>query len=170
MRDGDFTIRKAQLCERDDLTDLCMRSKQSNGYDDAFMAQCVEELRVRDSWIAEDDFWVAVADDGVLVGCMRLSTELSKRTGELEICFVDPDWQGKGVGRKLFEKLLSKAKTGGLVKVGLDSDPEAEPFYARMGFQTIGRSPSGSIPGRTLPRMELVLVENVDGDPSGADS
>ncbi|MES0811154.1 GNAT family N-acetyltransferase [Roseibium sp. SCPC15] len=153
----DFTIRRAQLGEKDELTDLCMRSKQSNGYDDAFMEACVEELRVRDSWIENDDFWVAEATDGRLVGCIRLSMEPANGEGELEVCFVDPDWQGRSIGRKLFDKLFAKAKSSGLKRIGVDSDPEAEPFYARMGFQTIGRSPSGSIPGRTLPRMQLVL-------------
>jgi hypothetical protein len=32
--------------------------------------------------------------------------------------------------------------------VGLDADPFAEPIYHRWGFKTVGRSPSGSIPGR----------------------
>ena len=35
--------------------------------------------------------------------------------------------------------------------------PNAEAIYARLGFRTIGRSPSGSIPGRTLPRMKRFL-------------
>ncbi|MCV0426264.1 MAG: GNAT family N-acetyltransferase [Roseibium sp.] len=164
----DFTIRKAKLTDKDSLTDLSMRSKQSNGYDDAFMAQCVEELRVRASWIEDHDFWVAEAQDGKLVGCIRLSMEPAMRSGELETCFVDPDWKGKGVGRQLFDRLFARAVSGGLSRVGVDSDPEAEPFYARMGFRTIGRSPSGSIPGRTLPRMELILARDIEEKPNGA--
>ena len=53
--DTGFTIRKATLDDCTALTDLCMRSKQSNGYDDVFMAMCAEELKVRDSWIEEHD-------------------------------------------------------------------------------------------------------------------
>ncbi|MES0882485.1 GNAT family N-acetyltransferase [Roseibium sp. SCP14] len=164
----EFIIRRARLADKDELTDLCMRSKQSNGYEEAFMEACVEELRVRDSWIENDDFWVAEATDGQLIGCIRLSMALASAEGELEVCFVDPDWQGQSIGRKLFDELFAKAKSSGLRKIGVDSDPEAEPFYARMGFQTIGRSPSGSIPGRTLPRMELVLNNEPIAKPSGA--
>ena len=156
--EGAFTIRAAVLDDRDALTDLCMRSKQSNGYDDAFMALCAEELKVRDSWIRDDDFWLAESSAGKLIGCIRLSMEDDGETGELETCFLDPDWQGRKIGRALFEALHARARSLGLVKIGLDADPSAEPFYARMGFRTVGRSPSGSIPGRTLPRMELILT------------
>ncbi|MGX1495959.1 N-acetylglutamate synthase-like GNAT family acetyltransferase [Labrenzia sp. MBR-25] len=153
-----FTIREAALADSAALTDLCMRSKQSNGYDDAFMAMCAEELKVRDSWIEDDDFWLAQDADGRPVGCIRLYTVEDGETGELETCFVDPAWQGRRVGRALFDVLYERAQDLGLVRIGLDADPFAEPFYARMGFKTIGRAPSGSIPGRTLPRMELLLT------------
>lgn len=152
-----YRIRKAELADRDALTDLCMRSKQSNGYDDDFMAMCAEELAVRDSWILDNDFWLAETEAGAPVGCIRLSVEADSSTGELETCFVDPDWQGRQVGRALFEVLLRQAQGLKLTRIGLDADPFAEPFYGRMGFVTIGRTPSGSIPGRSLPRMELTL-------------
>ncbi|MBN9671585.1 GNAT family N-acetyltransferase [Roseibium aggregatum] len=152
-----YFIRPAKLEDIGALTDLCMRSKQSNGYDDDFMAQCAEELRVRESWVLEDDFWLAETEGGKVVGCIRLSEDLSAGTGELETCFVDPHWQGARIGRTLFGRLHETARRHGLKRIGLDADPHAEAFYARMGFTTVGRSPSGSIPGRSLPRMELDL-------------
>jgi N-acetylglutamate synthase-like GNAT family acetyltransferase len=153
----ELIVRKADISEKDALTDLCMRSKQSNGYDDAFMTACADELRVHDSWFIEDNFWLAESGDGQIVGCIRLSMEKHGGIGELETCFVDPNWQGKQVGRKLFDQLIAKARENELMRLGLDADPSAEPFYARMGFTTVGRTPSGSIAGRTLPRMELNL-------------
>ncbi|WP_420333215.1 GNAT family N-acetyltransferase [Roseibium sp.] len=153
---SDFAIRPARQADKNALTELCMRSKQSNGYDDTFMEACTDELRVRDSWILEDDFWVAEAVDGSLVGCIRLSSD-TDAGGELETCFVAPDYKGKGVGRALFQTLESQARKIGLKHIALDADPFAEAFYARMGFETTGRSPSGSIPGRTLPRMRMEL-------------
>ena len=38
--------------------------------------------------------------------------------------------------------------------IGLDADPHAVGFYEHMGAKVIGEAPSGSIPGRMLPRME----------------
>jgi hypothetical protein len=43
----------------------------------------------------------------------------------------------------------------GVTRLVVDSAPYAEDIYAEFGSVTTGRSPSGSIPGRTLLRMEL---------------
>lgn len=37
------------------------------------------------------------------------------------------------------------------------TDIEEAPFYKKMGMHEIGHSPSGSIPGRFLPRFSLEL-------------
>lgn len=163
---SELKCRKARLDEINDLTDLCMRSKQSNGYDDAFMAACVEEMKVRESWVLEDDFWVVEDADGSLAGCIRLEVDQPEASGELAACFVEPDYQGKGVGRLLFDTFISKARDLNLKTIWLDADPSAEPFYARMGFVTTGRAPSGSIPGRSLPRMEMNLQTAEQGQAS----
>lgn len=162
-----YSIRNAVLEDRDRLTDLCLRSKQSNGYDEAFMAQCVEELRVRDSWITKEDFWLAESGEGDMIGCLRFSSD-GQGTGELETCFVDPDWKGKGVAAALFKRLHARALELRVARVGVDSDPFAEGFYSKMGFETVGRVPSGSIPGRTLPRMELILEAGRPTSPGDA--
>ncbi len=41
------------------------------------------------------------------------------------------------------------------------SDPNAEAFYRAMAATTVGTAPSGSIPGRRLPLMELALGEDM---------
>lgn len=53
--------------------------------------------------------------------------------------------------------LLAACRSRGVRRIGVDADPNAEGIYAHFGFTTVGRSPSGSIPGRWLPRMELRL-------------
>ena len=35
----------------------------------------------------------------------------------------------------------------------IEADPDAAPFYRRMGAQDVGLAPSGSIPGRMLPKL-----------------
>ena len=39
----------------------------------------------------------------------------------------------------------------------IEADPDAAPFYRRIGARDVGTAPSGSIPGRELPLLELVL-------------
>ncbi len=149
-------IRRAHVYEAKALTSLAMRSKQSNGYDDTFMAACLEELTVTTKLLSENEYWVA--DAGQLCGCTCLS-ETDHNTGEVHAFFVDPDCKRQGIGKLLWQKLLERAKVKGLVSLHLDADPAAVPFYEAQGFKTIREVPSGSITGRYLPHMELILTE-----------
>ena len=145
---GDVAVRPAKASEKVLVTDLVMRSKASNGYDDAFMDACREELRVRDDWFT--DHFVVAEEQGAVLGCARLCGN-----GKVKTFFVDPDAKRRGVGRALWSSLLAEARRRKIERLVLESDPEAESFYARLGFRTCGRVPSGSIAGRTLPLMEM---------------
>lgn len=142
-------IRPARVEELDELTELAMRSKAHWGYDDAFMAACRDELTMRPGFADRID--VAEDDDGRIVGMIRLEAD------ELEDVFVDPSAIGTGVGRALFRHALDRAWAEGMRVVRVTADPNAVGFYESMGMQRIGEAPSGSIPGRTLPRLELLL-------------
>jgi GNAT superfamily N-acetyltransferase len=144
------SVRIARSEDAARLTDLAMRAKASWGYDAAFMEQCRAELTLTaekmDSWTV----WVA-EHDGRLAGMIALATDGAR--AELEDFMVEPSLQGLGVGRALMDALLAECRRLGLESVGLDADPNAEPIYQKLGFSTVGRSPSRSIPGRMLPRM-----------------
>ena len=145
------TIRRARVDDAHALTALCLRSKQSQGYDDAFMAACADELTVTPKQIAEDILFLA--ETPALAGCAALRQTNDPTTAEVKTFFIDPDHQKQGVGRILWAHLLDAAKSCGTTRLVLDADPGAEGFYKKLGFETIGRAPSGAIPGRFLPHM-----------------
>ncbi len=147
-------IRRARMEEADILTDVSMRSKCSNGYDDAFMESCREELAVTAARMWEGEYWVAEDDRVCGLVCLKA---LDDEAGEVHAFFIDPGYQRRGVGRQLWEKVLERAAALGLTRLYLDSDPAAVPFYRAMGFDVIGEAPSGSIAGRVLPRMAISL-------------
>lgn len=149
-------IRPARPDEADDLTRLCMRSKRSNGYDDAFMRACAAELAVTPERMGQAAFIVAAEGD-LLLGCAALHRLEDPKTGEVEAFFIAPEAQRRGVGRALWDALHTMADGLGLVRLKLDADPAAVPFYEAMGFVRTGSVPSGSIAGRTLPLMERAL-------------
>lgn len=149
-------IRLARPDETDALTDLSMRSKQSNGYDDAFMAACRDELTVTDQRMTEGTYWVAEID-GVIRGCVCLGIAEGGTSAEINAFFIDPDFQGRGLGRVLWDSVLAQAREKGVIRLHLASDPFAVPFYEKLGFVTIGTVPSGSIGGRALPHMTFAL-------------
>ncbi|UWR22759.1 GNAT family N-acetyltransferase [Sulfitobacter sp. S190] len=133
------------------MTALIMRSKQSNGYDAAFMAMCAEELRVTPDRISATPYWVAKRGAQIL-GCAAL-TSLSPDCGEVHAFFIDPAHQRQGIGRALWGHLLLQARARGFRELRLDADPAAVAFYQTLGFHLEGTSPSGSIPDRTIPHM-----------------
>lgn len=151
----DCRLRPARPDEAGRLSALALRSKAHWGYDEAFMASCVAELTLHPSEVERRRTTVAEDADGRLLGLVTLEGE--PPVGELGLMFVDPDAMGLGVGRRLFEHMREAARAAGFRAVGWAADPNAVPFYEAMGGRHVGVTPSGSIPGRTLPLMELRL-------------
>ena len=149
--------RLAALSDCKVLTDLCFRSKQSNGYDDAFMNACRQELAVTANTLQENECWVVQRDQD-LCGCGCLAIDSVNCSGEISLFFVDPARQRQGVGTALWKILLQRARQHNLKQLLLDADPAAVPFYTTLGFTITDRVPSGSIPGRFLQRMQLTIT------------
>ncbi|WP_436701434.1 GNAT family N-acetyltransferase [Nocardioides sp. BYT-33-1] len=148
-------LRPARPGEAARLSALALRSKGHWGYDAAFLDACREELTLRDDQLAARRTVVAELPDGRIVGFRTL--EGRPPVGELGMMFVDPDAIGRGIGRALIADLLAEARASGFRLITIDADPNAEAFYLAQGAVRVGATPSGSIPGRVLPRLELRL-------------
>ncbi len=79
-------------------------------------------------------------------------------TADLDVMFVDPPAIGGGAGRVLFEAAASLASGLGARRMTILADPNAAPFYERMGARFLRNAPSDAIPGRTLPLYEYDLT------------
>ncbi|WP_097870712.1 GNAT family N-acetyltransferase [Streptomyces sp. rh34] len=146
-------IRAGEAAEAAALTELALRSKGHWQYDAEFLAACREELTVRPADVAARRTAVA-EEDGRILGFTTLDGE--PPNGALGMMFVEPDAFGRGVGRRLFAHTMGEARRLGFTRLTIDADPNAEPFYRAMGAVRIGVTPSGSIPGRELPLLEIV--------------
>lgn len=80
----------------------------------------------------EIEYFIAKIDDARIVGVIGL------KENEVRTFFVDPDYQGKGVGRALYTELEKRAKTRGVKKLVVDASPLGEPIYAKFGFRKQG--------------------------------
>ena len=78
--------------------------------------------------------------------------------GELGMMFVDPPAMGRGAGRALFAAAVALARRLGARSMPILADPNAAPFYERMGARFVSHAPSDAIPGRTLPLYEYDLT------------
>jgi GNAT superfamily N-acetyltransferase len=90
-------------------------------------------LELSDRGVAEGRTRVAVWTDGAIVGFIT-SASLGGAELELEDLFVDPDWMGQGVARRLVGDLVAEARRAGITSITVTANPYAEPFYRRMGF------------------------------------
>ena len=151
---GDLALRTARPDDAAALTELALRSKASWGYDAAFMAACTEELTIPPGRCGPR--LVVAERAGVLVGYAELAGD--PPAVELLGLFVEPAAQGGGIGRVLFDDAVQRARALGATTLFWDADPYAEEIYARLGGRTVGSEPSGCVPGRMLPRMELALT------------
>ena len=127
-----------------------MRSKAHWGYDSAFMDSCRWELEVTPERLASQPCFV-LERDGRPAGIWAL--DLSDPVPEVTLMFADPAHVGVGVGRLLWQHMATELRRLGHDRVRLDADPNAEPFYERMGCRQIGTQASPST-GRMLKRYE----------------
>jgi len=121
------------------------------------MDACRVELTITPADFAVRAFWVAESPDGSMLGFAGL-WPVADGCCEVDPIYVEPLKQAAGTGRALWAILEAHARETGANKLGLDSDPHAVGFYERMGCRVVGEAPSGSIPGRMLPRMEKAMV------------
>ena len=136
------------------LTDLCLRSKAVWGYDTAFMQACREELTLTSSAILSSRIQIAEID-GIIVGLVQVAVK--DDVAELDKLFIEPSRLRSGVGRALFHWAKNTAREAGASTLVIDADPCASGFYRRMGAVDEDSVPSGSIPGRFIPRLRLQL-------------
>ena len=143
-------VRVPSVNELPGLSDLCFRSKAVWGYDEAFMEACRGELSFRRQDLEQTH--VAIAEeDGRILGVVQI--KISAGTAELLKLFIEPELLQRGTGRTLFAWATDISRRMGAHQLVIEADPDAAPFYRKMGARDAGQAPSGSIPGRMLPRL-----------------
>ncbi|MDR6970585.1 GNAT family N-acetyltransferase [Leifsonia shinshuensis] len=89
---------------------------------------------------------VAVAD-GAVVGMMWLARvdrvpsarAFDRSSGDLQCAYVVPELRNAGVGGRLIDAVVERARELGLERVTVHSSPRAVPVYERHGFAAEGR-------------------------------
>jgi N-acetylglutamate synthase-like GNAT family acetyltransferase len=148
-------IRRATPDESAELTALAHAAKQHWNYPQEWIDSWKSDLTLTPELIANNEVFVAIVDD-VVAGCCALF--LSDDLAELEHMWIYPEQMGKGVGRALFEHTAQRAAELGFRELELSADPNAEPFYQRMGAERIGAIAADMFGhARVLPRMRVDL-------------
>ncbi|HUG14002.1 MAG TPA: GNAT family N-acetyltransferase [Thermomicrobiales bacterium] len=133
---GRVTIRPARPGEHVALTALVMRSAQQHwGYSTEFMAWEPQHLEIEPEHIT-DAVTNVLEIDGRAIGVYMLRGAPPEI--ELSRMMLEPSAIGSGLGRRMWEHAVCTARDLGARVIMLDSDPNAEGFYQRMGAVTVG--------------------------------
>lgn len=95
---------------------------------------------------ASHECFVAV-DDGRVIGMTWLAVmprvpsarAFDRASGDLQCAYVVPDRRDAGVGGRLIDALVQRARERGLERVTVHSSPRAVPVYERHGFASQDR-------------------------------
>ncbi len=149
LRPDGLVMRAARRGDLEEASALCIRSKASWGYDDQMLARMTGELSLTLKNLDTDDTQLAFKD-GAMIGVAQVAEE----SGETHLMklFISQHAFRTGLGRALYAWALNAARARGVSEMVIHSDPGAAAFYEAMGALPAGEAPSGSIPGRNLPR------------------
>ena len=88
----------------------------------------------RDHWrvrLAASSAWVATSGDRAM-GFISLEWD-----GHIDMLYVHPDFQRRGVASTLLQRLVASAAARGLDRLFTEASITAKPFFERQGFRVI---------------------------------
>ncbi len=147
-------IVKAEIEDIQVLSEIAFVSKGYWGYSQVDLESWRKDLTITQEQFKAWDIFKFIKND-VIAGFYALNLN-DEKLAYLEFLFVLPNFIGHKIGRQLATHAIKKAEESGKILMELDADPNAETFYAKLGFQTISQKES-SISGRYLPVMQRNL-------------
>jgi len=148
-------IRRALPEDAEQLTQITVTSKRHWNYPESWIQRWLPELTFSSDDILENEVWLAVTDNKLVA---YYSLKQDDEGLWLENLWVLPEHMGQGIGKQLFLHALEKGRVRGASVLKIESDPNAQEFYEKMGAQKIGEHQyelDGQL--RVLPIMEISI-------------
>ncbi|ARV15328.1 GNAT family N-acetyltransferase [Polaribacter sp. SA4-12] len=139
-----------------ELTEIALKSKSFWGYSNELLESWRNNLTVTSAMISNCAIFKFLVDDRI-TGFYILNPP-KKKSIELEMLFVLPEFIDKGIGKQLLLHSFDKALKLNVNSMTLLADPNAVPFYKSRGFYEIDKKES-AILGRFLPVLKKDLKQ-----------
>jgi GNAT superfamily N-acetyltransferase len=148
-------IRRATPGQADILTAIAFAAKRHWVYPERWIQIWSPLLTITPEYIAQHETYVAWMDEQP-AGFCAISRDGERAS--VEHLWVHPEFMGKGIGAVLFNHIFSRCKELGTRAIEIESDPNAQGFYERMGAKKVGEV-VGEVDGqpRVLPLLEVEI-------------
>lgn len=150
-----FNISRAEPIYAKALTEIAISAKRYWNYPEAWIEHWLPQLTISAQYISSNEVWMMI-DEEKPIGFYAVSQ--TEEGYELSHLWVLPEYIGQGIGKQLFQHALKRCKILEVSVLRIESDPNAQAFYERMGAKKISENHS-QIFGeeRVLPIMEIQL-------------
>jgi predicted N-acetyltransferase YhbS len=157
--DLDLQIRAAEPADAAVLSELAVRAKSHWGYPPEWIRHWKRDLTLTPQYLAANVAFVA-EHAGAIVGVAALHVQ--QHEAWLEHVWIDPEFHRRGIGRSLVRCALTAARLAGVGAVRVESEPQAERFYEKLGARRVGAVPARmpGAPDRTLPLLEFRIAQH----------
>ncbi len=143
----DFRIRVTSLKDKESVTALLQASYpklMSSRYSLEILFTVLPAItQANPSLLLSGTFYVAETTNKLIIGCGGWTRE-KPGTGEIKTGIghirhfaTHPEWVGKSVGRKIYERCEQEAKIANIDSLECYSSLNAEGFYRALGFKAI---------------------------------
>ncbi len=152
-----WQIRRAVAVDAGRLSAIAQAAKRHWGYPEQWLHAWLPDLTFDGDRIAALPVFVIESVDGiagfyaVVPGALRWT---------LDHLWVRPDQMGQGLGRRLVVHALAYARAAGAVGLDIEADPNAEPFYRRLGGQRVGDI-AAPVSGAAERRLPLLVLDEI---------
>ncbi|WP_269222322.1 GNAT family N-acetyltransferase [Flavobacterium sp. IMCC34518] len=147
-------VEKATSNDNEILTEITKKSKAYWGYSEEQILQWIDNLTISKEYIENNPVFKLV-NDNTIIGYYSYLIKDEKNI-KLDNLFLLPEYIGKGFGKYLINDFINRMRIEKFEKIILDSEPNAEEFYLKIGFKKIGQFET-SIKNRFMPIMEMIL-------------
>ena len=135
------TIRAATAADAEAMAALYRRSVEALGARDyapeqvrAWAEQGPDAARFRAKLADGRRCWIAEDGAGIVQGFADLEAG-----GHLDFLYVDPDATGRGVARRLLERVEADARAAGMERLFAEASETARPVFERCGWTVVER-------------------------------
>ncbi len=153
----DWHIRRAVASDAAILSAIALAAKRHWGYPEQWLDAWRPNLTFDGDRVSALQVYVIESVDEI-AGFYALVPGTPRWA--LDHLWVRPEHMGQGLGRQLVAHALARARSAGAAGLDIQADPNAEPFYRRLGGRRVG-DVDAPAPGASERRLPLLVLDEI---------